>query len=171
MSRKFKILLMISVILLQMTALAHFRFLGVIPNYIFVCVVAISVISPDAESVVVSAVAGLLTDILSGAPLGLNTLLCMYTALVCTLVASFVYNKSVKVMCPVCVAISFVYEVLFGISAALLSGSGFETNAVFSKAAAVTVVGGVVFVPVYILLGKVKSEKKRKGIKYEQQKI
>lgn len=171
MSRKFKIVFSVIVIFLQMTALAHVRFLGVVPNYIFLCIVAINLISPNAESVVLGAATGLLTDILSGSPLGLNTLLCMYGALACTLASDFVYNKSVKVMCPICFVISFAYEVLFGVSAALLSGKGVAMGTLCAKAAVVSAIGCVVFVPMYIILKRVKSEKKRKGIKYEQQTI
>ena len=168
MSRKFKIIMLISVILLQMTVLAHFKPLGVIPNYTFVCVVVISLISADAESVIISACAGFLTDMFTGAPLGLNTLMCMYFSIVCAIISDVIYNKSVKLMCPVGFAASFLYELLFGIFSTLMRDRSFEIITVLLRALAIAAVNAVLFIPVFLILKRVRFEKKRKGIKYER---
>lgn len=168
MSRKFKIIMLISVILLQMTVLAHFKPLGVIPNYTFVCVVVISLISADSESVVISALAGLLTDMFTGAPLGLNTLMCMYFSVFCATISDVIYNKSVKLMCPVSFLTFFLYELLFGIFSTLLRDRSFDIITVLSRALSIATVNAAVFIPVFLVLKRVRFEKKRKGIKYEQ---
>lgn len=168
MSRRFKIILLISVILMQMTVLAHFKPLGVVPNYTFVCVAIISLICADSESVIISACAGLLTDMFTGAPLGLNTLMCMYFSVACAIVSDVIYNKSVKLMCPVGFVASFLYELLFGIFSTIMRDKSLEIATVLIKALAIAAVDAVVFILVYLILKRVRFEKRRKGIKYEQ---
>lgn len=168
MSRRFKSILLLVVILLEVTFLAHFKFFSVIPNYMLVCVFAISFISADSESVVISSLAGLLTDLITGAPFGLNTLLCMYTSIIVAIISDSIYNKSVKLVCPVCFITSFVYELLFGLFSTLMRDVAFDFSTVTSIILPVALVNSIVFIPVYIVLSKVKSEKRRKGIKYEQ---
>lgn len=168
MSRRFKILLMLSVVLLQTTVLAHFKPLGVIPNYIFVAVIAVSVISSNAESVVICALTGLLTDMFTGAPLGLNTLLCMYLSIGCVIFAESIYTRSIKLVCPLGFVASFLYELLFGIISTLMRGVAFNIGLLSKIVLPVAGVNTIILIPVYIILRNVKSEKKRKGIKYEQ---
>ncbi len=168
MSRKFKIIMLISVILLQMTVLAHFKPLGVIPNYTFVCVIIISLISADAESVVISACAGFVADMFTGAHLGLNTLMCMYFSVMCAIVSDVIYNKSIKLMCPVGFMASFLYELLFGIFSTLMRDRSIEIVTIMSRALKIAAVNAVIFIPVFLVLKRVRYEKKRKGIKYEQ---
>lgn len=169
MSRKFKTILLLTVILLQLTILPHFTPLGVIPNYALVFAIAVSIICEDQESVVFVALTGFLMDLFTGAPIGLNTLLYMYISIALMAAAGAVYNKSVRVVMPMCFAASFVYEILFGIFSSLLRGAVFYPAAILKVILPVAVINTVIFIPVYIILSKVRFEKKRKGIKYERQ--
>lgn len=168
MSRRFKTVLMMLAILLQVTVSAHFMPLGVIPNFVFTAVTAISIICIEPESTVFACASGLVLDMLSGAPLGLNGIMLMYFSIGCAFVSNFIYNKSVKMTVPVCFLSSFLYEGIFGAISAVLRECEFNATTVAGKALTIALVNSIVFIPLYVILGRIKPEKKRRGIKYEQ---
>lgn len=168
MTKKFKALVLMAVIFLQVTVLSHFTPFSVIPNYTFVVIVALSLVSPNVETVMFSFLSGILTDMLTGAPLGLNTLIFMYLSIGCALLAERIYNKQIKVVWTICFAASFVYELLFGIFSSLLRGASFYSAAIVRVVLPVAVMNTVIFIPAYWLLNRIRFEKKRKGIRYEQ---
>ncbi len=169
MSLKFKSVLMAAVILLQLTVLSHFTPLGIIPNYILIFTIAVCIICDSAESVVFAACIGLLCDMLTGAPLGLNTLLYMYIAISAIVVTGVVYTKSLKVVLPLFFASAFLYELLFGVLSSLMRASAFYPAAILDVILPAAFVNTLIFIPVYIVLSKLRFEKKRKGIRYERQ--
>ena len=169
MSLKFKSCLIAAVILLQLTVLSHFTPLGIIPNYILIFTVAICIICDSVESVVFAAVTGLLCDMLTGAPLGLNTILYMYIAIALIIGISIVYTKKLKVVVPLCFVSIFVYELVFGALSSLMRTSHFYPEAILNVMLPAALVNTLIFIPVYMVLSHLKFEKKRKGIKYEQQ--
>lgn len=169
MGLKFKAFLMLAVVLLQVTVLSHFTLLGVIPNFIFVFVLALCIINDNAESVVFATVTGLLVDMLTGAQIGLNTLLYMYMAICVIVVISFAYQKSMKVVVPLCLCVSFVYELIFGILSFLFRGAAISFGVIFSVVIPAVAVNTIMFIPAYVVLSRIRFEKKRKGIKYERQ--
>lgn len=169
MSRRFKTILLLAVILLQTTVLPHFTPLGIIPNYTLVIAAALAIICEDTEIVVYNTIAGFLLDLFTGAPTGLNTLLYMYISIGIIAATKAVYNKRVRVVLPFCFVASFVYEIFFGIFSSLLRGSAFYPAAILKVVLPVSVINTIIFVPVYLILSKVRFEKKRKGIKYERQ--
>lgn len=168
MSRTFKAVLMIVCILMQITVLAHITPWGILPNYILVVLIATVLISPDTESVIIAGIAGALTDIFTGTAFGVNTLLCMYSAVVLVIISTNVYTRRVTYFAPVCFAVSFIYELIFGIISFLLRDTVFEISSIRRIVLPVAAVNAVIFIPVYEILRRVKTEKKRKGIKYER---
>ncbi|MBQ3109729.1 MAG: rod shape-determining protein MreD [Clostridia bacterium] len=169
MGLKFKAILMLAVVLLQVTVLSHFTLFGVIPNFIFAFSFALCIINDNVESVVFATVTGLLVDMLTGANIGINTLLYMYTAIAAIILISFAYQKSMKVVIPMCLAASFLYEFIFGILSFLFRGAEIALGDIFSVVVPACIVNTLVFIPVYVLLSRIRFEKKRKGIRYEQQ--
>ena len=168
MNRIFKLVVLVLVILLETTILAHFSPFGVIPNYVLTTAVAICVISPETDSVVICAVAGFFMDAFSGTPFGINALMYMYIAIVLVIISDMIYSKSVVVFAPICLVCSFLYETFRGLVSFLLRSAEVDVLSVFKISCFVALINTVVFIPVYVLLSKVKIEKKRKGIKYEQ---
>lgn len=168
MNRIFKSFVLVCVILLQTTILSHFSPFGVIPNYVLAAAVAICVISPETDSVVICAVAGFFVDAFSGTPFGINALVYMYIAIVLVIISDMIYSKSVVVFAPVCFVFSFLYESFQGIVSFLLRSAEVDVFRVLKISCFVAIINTVIFVPVYVILSKVKIEKKRKGIKYEQ---
>ncbi|MBQ8541505.1 MAG: rod shape-determining protein MreD [Clostridia bacterium] len=169
MGLKFKAFLMLAVVLLQVTVLSHFTLFGVIPNCVFVFVLALCIINDNAESVVFATVTGLMVDMLTGAQFGLNTLLYMYIAIGVIVVISFAYQKSIKIVVPMCLCASFMYELIFGILSFLFRGAAISFGVIFSVVIPACAVNTLVFIPVYVILSRLRFEKKRKGIKYERQ--
>lgn len=168
MSRRFKGILLICVILMQICVLSHFTPFGVIPNYTMVVLFAIIMINPDTENLVTAGITGAVTDILTGAPFGINTLLCIYLAIGCVFISQAIYNKRVTVFAPLCFAASFIYEIIFGIFSCLLRGAFFPPEMILKTVLPLAAVNTVIFIPVYEVLRRIRFEKKRKGIKYEQ---
>ncbi len=169
MSRSFKSIILIFAILMQTTILPHFTVFSVIPNYVFVLMIAISIINEDSESVVFAAVTGFLLDLFTGAPVGLNTLLYMYISIAVIVITGRIYIKRIKVVAPVCFIASVIYELVFGILSTLLRNGTFYPQAIVSVVLPVALINTVIFIPVYMVLSRVRFEKKRKGIKYECQ--
>ncbi len=169
MSLKFKTTLMAAVILLQLTVLSHFTPLGVIPNYVLIFTIAICIICDSVESVVFSACIGLISDMLTGAPLGLNTIIYMYIAILTIMVTGIVYTKSLKVVVPMCFAASFIYELVFGVLSSLMRTASFYPEAILRIILPAAFINTLIFIPVYALLSHLKFEKRRKGIRYERQ--
>lgn len=169
MSRSFKSIILIFAILMQTTILPHFTVFSVIPNYVFVLMIAISIINEDSESVVFAAVTGFLLDLFTGAPVGLNTLLYMYISIAVIVITGRIYIKRIKVVAPVCFIASVIYELVFGILSTLLRNGTFYPLAIVSVVLPVALINTVIFIPVYMVLSRVRFEKKRKGIKYECQ--
>lgn len=169
MSRKFKICMMLTVVLLQLTVLPHFKPLSVIPDYTFVFILAIAIICEDTESVVLATVTGFLLDLFTGAAVGVNTMLYMYISIAVIAIAGNIYNKRLKVVLPICFTASFVYQLIFGLLSMLLRRSAFYPEAILRVILSVAAVNSIIFIPVYLILSKLRFEKKRKGIKYERQ--
>ena len=169
MGLKFKAFLMLAVVLLQVTVLSHFTLFGVIPNFIFAFTFALCIINDNAESVVFATVTGLLVDMLTGANIGINTLLYMYTAIAAIVIISFAYQKSMKVVIPMCLTATFLYEFIFGILSFLFRGAKISFADIFGVVIPACMVNTLVFIPVYVVLSRLRFEKKRKGIRYEQQ--
>lgn len=168
MSRQFKTCVMLAVVLLQITILPHFKPFGVIPDYTFVFVLAIAIICEDAESVVFAAVSGFLLDLLTGAPIGVNTMLYMYISIGAVAISEKIYNKRLRVMLPVCFFASFIYQLLFGILSMLLRRASFYPGQILEVVLPVAAVNSIIFMPIFVILSKLRFEKRRKGIKYEQ---
>lgn len=168
MNRTFKILLMAAVILLEMSVLSRFRIWSAVPNYMFAFLLAITCISPEKESVIIAGACGLAADILSGSIFGLNALLCIYLTTACALFVNTLYIKKMKVIVPMAFVLLFLYELLFGVLCFLVRKAQFSPWMLISPILPSAVLGTALFVLVYLLLGKVRFEKKRKGIKYEQ---
>ena len=168
MSKKFKICLILTVMLLQLAILSHFTPFSVVPNYTFVVVLAIAIISPESESVVIGGVAGFLMDLFSGAPLGLNTLIYIYMIIGCIIVSEAVFSKNGVLMSIVCFGFSFLFELLFGIFSCLLRGASFGFDAIGSIVLPTAAINAAIFFPVYVILRRIRFEKRRKGIKYER---
>ncbi len=168
MNRTFKIVLMAVVILLEVSVLSRFRIWSSVPNYMFVFLLALTCISPDKESIVIAGICGFIADVLSGSIFGLNTLLCIYLTIVCAFVVSTLYIKKMKVIVPMVFVLLFLYELLFGILCFLTRKADFKPMMIISPILPAAILGTALFVPVYLILGKVHFEKKRKGIKYEQ---
>ena len=168
MTRSFKSILLICVLLLQVTILAHFTPLNVLPNYILASVIAISIIEPEVENIVMAGISGALYDVLTGAPFGINTLLYIYIAILCVIVASSVYNKRVTVFLPVCFTLCFVYELLFGVFSCLTREASFSFYLISKIILPTSVANTLVFVFAYEILRRLRFEKKKRGIKYER---
>lgn len=169
MSRNFKAITLLIVVLLQLTVLPHFTLFSVIPNYVLVFTIVMAIVGEDSESVVFSAVTGFAMDLLTGAPIGLNTLLYMYISIALVMITGTIYNKRIKVLVPMCFVASAVYEVLFGVFSSLLRGAGFYPEAIIKVVLPAAAMNTVIFIPVYLILSRLRFEKKRKGIKYERQ--
>ena len=169
MSLKFRTCMMAAVMLLQLTVLSHFTPLGIVPNYILIFTIAICIIADSVESVVFATVTGLVCDMLTGAPLGLNTIIYMYIAISTIIVISVVYTKKLKVVVPMCFVAAFSYELVFGILSSLMRTSRFYPEAVLSVVLPASLINTLVFIPVYAVLSRLRFEKKRKGIRYERQ--
>ena len=169
MSIKFKTCLTLAVVLLQVTVLSHFTILGIIPNYVLIFTFAICIISDGIDSVVFAAATGLLCDMLTGAPLGLNTIIYMYIAIFSIAVIGVVYTKKLKVVVPMCFVSAFLYELVFGTLSSLMRTSRFYPEAIWKVMLPAAFINTLIFIPVYMVLSRLRFEKKRKGIKYEQQ--
>ncbi len=168
MSRKFKIVFLLVVILLQLSVLAHFKPFSVVPNYTFAAIFAIALISPKSETVVIAGFAGLLLDLFSGAPLGLNTLIYIYMTIGCIIVSEAIYTKNPIIMSGLCFVFSFVFELIYGVCSTLLRGAGFSFDIIGNIVLPAAGVNTVVFFLMYMVLRKLRFEKRRKGIKYER---
>lgn len=168
MTRRFKSILLICVILMQVTVLAHFSPLNVYPNYTLVILVAMGLINPEVENVIIAGVIGFVSDILTGAPLGVNTLLYIYLVIFCIIISEAIYNKRVTLFIPVCFAGCFVYELLFGIFSCLIRKVAFAPYLIFKIVLPSAAVNTVIFVFVYEILRRLRFEKKKRGIKYER---
>ena len=168
MNRIFKSIVLLAVIILQTTILSHFTPFNVVPNYTLVTVIAICVISHDKDCVIFAALAGFLTDAFTGTPFGINILMYMYLAVLLVIVSETIYSKSAMVFAPVCFVSSFLCELFLGVTSFLLKGVEVQMLIVIKVALLVSVMNSVIFIPVYALLSRVKIEKRRKGIKYEQ---
>jgi len=67
----------------QVTALNHFKVLGIKPDLIFICVVAASLFFEFKQALVISVLAGLFKDIFGVIPFGINTLFfCVWCILI-----------------------------------------------------------------------------------------
>lgn len=168
MNRKFKIIFMSAVILAGVSILSGLKIFGIMPNYVFTALLAVTVIEPDTESVVTAACSGLALDLLSGCMIGMNALLCMYFMILCVLFVNMLYIKKLRIVVPMCFVMSFLYELLFGIFSTMLRGAGFAPLLTAVKVLPAAAFNTLIFLPMYIVLSRLRFEKKIKGIKYEK---
>ncbi len=168
MSRRFKILFMLAVVILQATVLAHFTPFSVLPNFTLVSLLTICIIYPSDENIALAVGTGLLTDFISGAILGIATLLFMYAVILCNVVTETIFGKRVFVFAPLTFVISFIYELIFGVFSYLVRGVSFAFEAVYKTVLPVALLNTLIFIFLYLVLSRIKFEKKRKGIRYEQ---
>ncbi|MCD8048830.1 MAG: rod shape-determining protein MreD [Clostridia bacterium] len=166
MNRTFKIILTAAVIILESCVLSNFRIWGVKPDYALALLLAITVIAPEPESVVLAFAAGIFADLLSGAVFGLNTLLFMYLSLACALFVNTLYIKKMKLICPMCFVAAFLYEAIFAVLSMIIREAEL-LPIMFARALSCAVLDTVIFVILYLILLRVHFEKKPKGIKYE----
>lgn len=97
---------------LQTTVLHAAEIFGVIPNLLLSAVVCYSLTKGDWKALVFGGVCGMLLDFFGGRVVGMNTLLCIYTALVCILLHGGLFNNNAFVAMLFVLAISIVYEFL-----------------------------------------------------------
>ena len=97
---------------IQTTVLHSAEVFGVIPNLLLSCVVCYSLIKGDPKAIVFGIVCGLVLDFFGGRTVGINTLLCMYTALLCVLLHGGLFNNNALVAMLFVFVISLLYELL-----------------------------------------------------------
>ncbi len=97
---------------IQTTVLHSAEVFGVIPNLLFSCVVCYSLIKGDPKAIVFGIVCGLLLDFFGGRTVGINTLLCMYTALLCVMLHGGLFNNNALVAMLFVFVISVAYETI-----------------------------------------------------------
>jgi rod shape-determining protein MreD len=168
MSKRFKIITMAAVILLETAVLSRFKLWSATPDYMLVFLLAITTVCPDTDSVILAGACGLAFDFLSGSIFGLNTLLCIYFTCICAFFVDALYIKKMKVIVPMAFILSLFYELLFGIFCFLIRRADFSFWTIALKSAQTAFFNTLLFIPVYLILGRVRFEKKRKGIKYER---
>ncbi len=95
---------------LQTTILRAVEIFGVIPNLLFSAVVCYSLTKGDWKALVFGIVCGMILDFFGGRAVGMNTLLCMYTALVCILLHGGLFNNNAFVAMIFVFLLSIAYE-------------------------------------------------------------
>lgn len=168
MNRTFKIIVSAAVILLEISVLSGIKVFSRTPDYALVLALALCIICPERESVVLAAFCGLFKDFLSGSVFGLNTLLFMYLSTACVFFADLLYIKKLKILAPSVFLLSLVYEAVFGVVCLLERRVGFTFAAVFVPSFKTAIINTVLFIPVYLILKRVRFEKKIRGIRYER---
>lgn len=169
MTRAFKIVLTVFVVILEMTILAHFKFFGVLPNYMFALMLAFAAIEADRECVAFSCGAGLLADVLSGSLLGLNALAAMYLTIFFIALSDVFYIKKLRLMLPLGFVTLFFYELLFGAAASIVRGAEAKMTYLVKTALLGAFISTIVFIVFYQILKRVKLQKRKRGIRYERQ--
>lgn len=94
----------------QTTVLRTVEIFGVIPNLLLSAVICYSLIKGDPKAVVFGVVCGFLLDFFGGRTIGMNTLLCTYTALLCILLHGGLFNNNAFVAMLFVFVISVPYE-------------------------------------------------------------
>lgn len=95
---------------LQTTVLHAAEVFGVIPNLLLSSVVCYSLVKGEPKAIVFGIVCGFILDFFSGRTVGMNTLLCMYTAFVCVLLHGGLFNNNAFVAMLFVFVISIIYE-------------------------------------------------------------
>ncbi len=100
--------------LIQITFLHYFEIGGVIPNMMVILVVCAALSeSTMVRATIYGAVCGMLLDFSAETVFGINTLLCMYTAVICNLVAQKLFRGKFVVNILFVFIMSFVYEITY----------------------------------------------------------
>ena len=100
--------------LIQSTFLHYFEIGTVIPNLIVVLVVCAALSElPLIHSTVYGAVCGMLLDFSAETIFGINALLCMYSAIICNIVAQKLFKGKFTVNIMFIFIMSFVYEAVY----------------------------------------------------------
>lgn len=152
--RYIKITLMIIIsYILQGSVFAGTKFFGVVPNLIAVCLICFSICENEwFYTGILGAFCGLLLDTSGGAVMGLNTILCMYIAIFCSVFSRKFFRGKFLVSILFVFLVSFVYE-------SLLYIFGFELwknanvlyctlNVILPISAYNTVIAAILYVPI-----------------------
>lgn len=102
-------------IVLQSTILNGIEVLHIMPNIILVFVVCYSMYAEPVKAVIVSVVAGLVTDILQSHHVGLTALMLMFISLALSVICSdYIRSNLITVVISV-IASTLVFECIYGI--------------------------------------------------------
>lgn len=100
--------------LIQITFLHYFEIGGVIPNLMLIIVVCSALSEPEMiRSAIYGAVCGVLLDFSAETIFGLNTILCLYTAVLCNLAAQKLFKGKFVVNILSVFIMSLVYETAY----------------------------------------------------------
>ena len=97
---------------IQTTILQAAELFGVIPNLLLSAVICYSLTKGDYKAIVFGLGCGLVLDFFGGRTVGINTLLCLYTALVCILLHDGLFNNNAFVAMLFVLLLSVPYEFL-----------------------------------------------------------
>lgn len=118
---------------LQTTLIRSIEVFHVVPNVLFIIVISYGLLNPDYSSLAVGIFCGLILDLTGGRIVGLNTLLCTYTAYFCLSVSDSLFNNNFFVSMVFVLLLSIPYELLIYLFYFVIWGEGAWRYAVFCK--------------------------------------
>ncbi len=110
MKKFFLFLTFLILFLVQTTSGELLRIFGAVPNLLLTFTIIYCVNSSVLSSVLVGAIAGLLTDVSTNAALGINALLMTYTAVFTSFLSSKILYERKIIICITVFALSLLYE-------------------------------------------------------------
>ena len=106
-------ILVLFIAILQTTLFDYIKIFNVKPNILLVFTVSFAIMNGNVNGAVAGFFSGMVFDLMTGSILGLNTLLSMYTGLVCGNVNKRFYRDNIVVVMIMTFISTFLYSTIF----------------------------------------------------------
>ena len=97
---------------IQTTLLHAVEIFGIIPNLLLSTVICYSLVKGEPKAIIFGLICGMLLDFFGGRTVGMNTLLCLYTSLICVLLHSGLFNNNTFVAMLFVFVLTIPYELI-----------------------------------------------------------
>ncbi|MBQ3553918.1 MAG: rod shape-determining protein MreD [Clostridia bacterium] len=144
--------------LFQTTLIHSFKLFGVIPNLLLSSVVCYSLICGENKAMVFGIACGLILDFYGARAVGINTLLCMLTALGCILLHDGLFSNNAFVAMLFVAVISVIYDLIIFFFYFVLWGQTDVLYALFRIILPGAIYSGLVTIFIYPLMRAVALE-------------
>ncbi len=161
----YKFLALFLALVLQYTAIVKINIFGVSPDLVIVVLIVIAIISTPVEGATLGFLIGAVSDILFGRVFGINTLLCMYTAVGVRALIEAVYGNSAGVFSLFAFVFTFIYKLLFGLMSFVIFSEKVSLLLTIKVIVLCGLYNAVLMIPSYFIIKRFRLTRFERGVR------